>query len=623
MRDQASKSRNAELSPREVVLLAVWFAMLTGYIELGQLGYERFVRGQFLFLPKDVLWLTPVINSVFFLLAALMLLALSRRWRSIISCRGAVGVYLFLAFSCLLLMYHRLHGVAALLLAAGLAVQLSRWLARRGPGLLRIVRRTVPAMAAVIGLTASGLHLSRLLMEQRALRGLPPSAAANQSNVLLIILDTVRALNLSLYGYGRPTTPHLDRWAKRGVRFEQALSTAPWTLPSHATLFTGRWPHELGVGYDEPLNDRYPTLAEVLRERGYVTGGFVANKKYCGWETGLQRGFVHYEDYRLALGEILRGSALSRAIISNDRLRNLLDWHQLPDRKDAREINERFLAWLNGSNGRPFFAFLNYFDAHGPYLPPAPYAYRFGPKRPRHNVGLWPQEKPWTAEAIQTELDAYDESIAYLDSRIGELLDTLERHGHLRNTIVVITSDHGEEFGEHGAMAHGHDLYRPSVHVPLILLYPARIPPEGSVSAPVSQRDVPATIMDLLGDDAGQFPGRSLTRLWNGTADSSATASDTLRSELQYAHNLPDRYAVSKGDMEAVVFGGLRYIRNGDGTEELYDFHRDPWERRNLTGQEDDQTVQRFREALKTPYQDPGGPGGGAARVQPGTAARR
>ena len=126
-----------------------------------------------------------------------------------------------------------------------------------------------------------------------------PQADSGTPNVLLIVMDTVSAQHMSLYGYPRDTTPNLARLARKGVRFQHARSTAPWTLPSHASMFTGRWPHDLSVGYGQPLDASAPTLAESLRDRGYATGGFVANTLYCSAETGLNRGFIHYEDHEL------------------------------------------------------------------------------------------------------------------------------------------------------------------------------------------------------------------------------------------------------------------------------------------------------------------------------------
>jgi arylsulfatase A-like enzyme len=132
-------------------------------------------------------------------------------------------------------------------------------------------------------------------------------------------LDTVGAEAVSTYGYARETTPNLDRFAATGVQFERALSTAPWTLASHASMFTGHYPHELSVAWDKPLDETFPTLAEALRARGYVTGGFVANY-YCSFEFGLNRGFTHYEDFAVS-GRSSRSALRWCAATNNARLR--------------------------------------------------------------------------------------------------------------------------------------------------------------------------------------------------------------------------------------------------------------------------------------------------------------
>ena len=184
---------------------------------------------------------------------------------------------------------------------AGLAVQIRP--AGRPPAVSRssascAVRAPllVGAVLAIMLLTFGG----RAWSEYRASAALPP-APADARNVLLIVWDTVRAGNLSLHGYGRRTSPNLERLAGRGVRFDQAFATAPWTLPSHSSLFTGRWPHELTADWRSPLDETYPTLAEYLAAHGYDTAGFVANLDYCSRETGLSRGFAHYEDYPIEL----------------------------------------------------------------------------------------------------------------------------------------------------------------------------------------------------------------------------------------------------------------------------------------------------------------------------------
>src|SRR5262249_37940885 len=146
-----------------------------------------------------------------------------------------------------------------------------------------------------------------------------PPAPRGAPNVLLITLDTVRAKNLSLYGYGRHTAPQLERWAKRGGTFDRALATAPWTLPSHASMFTRRHPHPprrprppRSAGWPTPLDSPSPPLAEVLASHGYATAGFVANRYYAGFDSGLGRGFARYEDYRLTPGEFVNTSTLAK-----------------------------------------------------------------------------------------------------------------------------------------------------------------------------------------------------------------------------------------------------------------------------------------------------------------------
>jgi arylsulfatase A-like enzyme len=357
----------------------------------------------------------------------------------------------------------------------------------------------------------------------------------------------------------------------------------------------------MSAGYHTPLDDEHPTIAEVLSSRGYSTAGFVANLGYCGAATGLARGFVHYEDYPVSIGQVASSATLTRTFANNFRLRRLLQNDQHMNRKSADMLNRDVLDWIDNQS-RPFFIFVNYFDAHDPYLPPPPFDTRFGPGRQhgRHSpLHHWLYNRAlghtgMDARAIQEEIDAYDGAIAYLDDRLNELFTALRDRSLWENTLVVITSDHGEEFGEHGVFEHSYSLYRPSVHVPLILSFPARAIPGTRVQTPVSLRDLPATILELTGiGSEAAFPGDSLTRYW--TRQDSA-GEIPLRSDLQYASGQPEWFPVSKGDMKSVLFDGRRYIRNGDGSEELYDFHADAWETRNLASAPENRNVmERFR----------------------------
>ena len=210
--------------------------------------------------------------------------------------------------------------------------------------------------------------------------GLPPPPPGAR-NVVLIVWDTVRAYNLSAYGYPRNTTPNLARWARKGVRYNLALAPAPWTYPSHSCFFTGQWPFQLNSQWKFTLDTPDPTLAEYLASRGYQTAGFAANTNCCSYETGLARGFAHFEDYPLT-----PRSLLGRTVPGNWILMNILyrgDYHDMKwiglQSRGAHGINDAFLDWLRRRRpDRPFFAFLNYFDAHEPYVPPPGYA---GPLR--------------------------------------------------------------------------------------------------------------------------------------------------------------------------------------------------------------------------------------------------
>jgi arylsulfatase A-like enzyme len=493
---------------------------------------------------------------------------------------------------------------------------------------------SVPGLLGLVLVVAAFvLGGDRLKQWQEAARPLP---VAGSPNVLLIILDTVRADHLSLYGYRRATSPTLERLAKRGTRFDEARATAPWTLPSHASLFTGRWPHELHVKWRTPLRGNFPTLAEYLGSRGYATAGFVANTRYCSYDTGLDRGFTHYEDYDLDLKRLgpLRMAllaerpwdwvsklalSLSRSVDTGrfrPRVESALRWLLATGRKDAASINHAVLDWLSHRQEprRPFFVFLNYFDAHSPYLPPEGTPFRFG-LTPRTQADFILLAELWTmidklSLAPRYRLlaqDSYDNCIAYLDERLGELFDELQRRGVLDRTLVILTSDHGEELGEHGLFDHGESLYRPEARVPLLVVWPGprRLP--GVVRETVSLRDLPATIVDLVGLAAGSpFPGRSLAGLGRDPpprADLGVRDLSGALAELADPNPIRPsrgRSPATRGPLISLAEGDYVYIRNdGDGREQLFNERDDPDELFNRAGVEAMQPIlQRLRQNL-------------------------
>ncbi len=262
---------------------------------------------------------------------------------------------------------------------------------------------------------------------------------------------------------------------------------APWTYPSHTCFFTGQWPFELNTQWKFRLDTPQPTLAEFLASRGYQTAGFAANTNCCSYESGLARGFAHYEDYSLT-----PWSLLSRTVPGKWILENLVSPGNFFDRKwiglqtrHAHELNETFLTWLGRRRSdRPFFAFLNYFDAHEPYIPPLEHYGQFGirPAFPRDFRFLMDYvgtiKDLLQLRDITMARDCYDDCIASLDEQLGRLLETLQSRGLLENTDVIITSDHGEAFGEHKTFGHSYSVMLNEVGVPLVILSPALRPGE-------------------------------------------------------------------------------------------------------------------------------------------------
>ena len=330
------------------------------------------------------------------------------------------------------------------------------------------------------------------------------------SKVLVLIWDTARAANMSLYGYARPTTPNVERFAAGGTVFDRAFATASWSLPSHASIFTGRYPHELSTGYRKPLDGVHDTIGEAMAEAGYATGGFTANLFYGSPDYGIGRGFATY-DARPPMDPsvIALGWYNAQKVYEWGLLRG--GSHERLQRRRASHVNAAFFRWVERRGDRPFFAVLNHFDAHQPYAPPPPFNTAFSTAEQRY----WFDEDhhAFAASDLRDFQDTYDSAIHYLDDQFQRLLDGLAQRGLLDNTIVILTSDHGEEFGEHGAALVGHmkSLYSGVLHVPLVVVAPGRVAAGVRRQDVVSIRDIPATVLDLAGvPNTKSFPGTSL-----------------------------------------------------------------------------------------------------------------
>lgn len=591
-----------------LILVAAWFGLATGFIEVSVLLLGKGFFHKLLLFGPHVVWMAPLAELIFFVMSGCVFLVLQRLLK-IGPLPVIIFVLAFFSFLGLTLMFPKLQHYAALLLSAGLAVQTARTVRTHLAGFRWLVRRTTPAMLALTILAAAGQSGWQLISERKAMANLK-STAPNSPNVLIIVLDTVRAQSLSAYGYSRPTTPQLEKLAKNGVLFEQAISPAPWTLVSHGTMFTGHFPHELSADWEKPLDATYPTLAEDFRDHGYATAGFVANMIYCSYEMGLNRGFVHYEDYPVSLRELALSSSLVSNVVNSQVVRQLAGNYDVFDRKYAAQVNHDFLRWLSHNKQKPFFVFLNYFDPHEPYMPLQPFDARFGQKTPRRNylVKRWAHEgarldkESMSPAEIQAELDAYEGSINYLDQQLGLLFDELKQQKILENTLVIITADHGEQFGEHGIFTHGNSLYLQTLRVPLLISFPTHVPANTSVREPVTLRDLPATIIDLVQlGDKDRFPGQSLVQFWNGTTNTDSANRSPLLSEASVGPDTKPHEPLFKGDMRSLVIDRKHYILNGDGREELYDLDTDPQETKDLAGSDEGrQITSRYRSLLKS-----------------------
>jgi arylsulfatase A-like enzyme len=494
----------------------------------------------------------------------------------------------------------RLYRRASLLLAFGIAVAFSRYLRTREQPAARLWRRSILALGPTLLLVIAAIQGGTWLTERRAASNLP-SAPSGSPNVLVVVLDTLRADHLSSYGYLRGTTPEIDKVAGHGVLFENAIAPSSWTLPSHASLLTGRSVYEHGMGNVQPMPwpgwgksslNGLPTLGEALQKRGYRTGAFSANRIYFTSNVGLGRGFIHFEDYFYSVGDsFVRtqfGREFARLYMNRSskstftrafRTLGLGSWLDKDSegsgdyggvygvRKRASEVNRESLRWVERDRQHPFFAFLNYLDVHYGYGGPAGY--------------------PKPAWSHGTAIDEYDAGLKYDDDCIGQLLTQLDQLGVLRNTIVVITSDHGEGLGDHGLIYHGAALYRELVRVPLIISYPGHVPEGIRVHRPVANTAIAGTVMDLITGNENQFPGPPLSLLWSKSA--TAIWPDPA-SELPQTNTVvaADRLLQGKiqiatdGWMKSIVTPRWHLIVHQKHGEQLFDWQADPGELRNV-----------------------------------------
>jgi arylsulfatase A-like enzyme len=577
--------------PWVYLLLGLWFGLLTGLTEsLFYIVPHHWHLISLASIRPHYEWIPSVTYMGLFSATGLCLGLLGRllpsTWPSKRLLGGVLGLFLLAFFYALIeqldeLLKFGTNWFGQLMLAIGLISILLPRLLHRPERLFKGLVYSLPVLGLTVTLWSGWVHGGQAWQERRMVAELKPGPHPSP-NVLLIVLDAVRASNMSLYGHGRPTTPNLERLAASSVVFDNAISGSSWTLPGHVTMFTGLHVHDLPRLELEGLPEHVTTLAEALHAQNYLTAGFVANLGYGNRYTGLAQGFVHYNDYLLSCSSVLGYPKIGRAVYSV--FRNLFGLRTDIHRKSAQQVNEEFLAWRDRHPDQAFFAFLNYFDAHQPYLPPPPFDALDGPISPAEYESLsgWLHKMAKTEEDIETGLKAYDRCITYLDYQIQQLLAELEKRGDLDNTLIIITSDHGEEFGEHKYFTHANSLYHPQVHVPLLMCLPKRLPPGQRVHEYVSLADLPATILDLVGEHSSQIPGQSLAAYWDTSHPRPVPLPVLTELDKSPFHEM-GLMMNADGAVRAIYSQGKKYLRkDADGQEEVYDLKHDPEEKRNL-----------------------------------------
>ena len=536
----------------DLLLWTVILAGTAGLIEGVALGVAD-AAGFIAWVSVDHVWQAPVANVLLIGAVAVPLAVaawgMPPAWRWFLMVPAALAT-LGLVF---LVVHYKLAVWAQVILSFGIGYQVARFIERRRYQWRGKAVGSAALLAFAVAASGIGVRMDRV----RAGGAASVRTEEARPSFLLVVLDAVRASSLGAYGYERPTSPVLDRLAARGVVFEQAFSTAPWTLPSHGSMFSGRWPHELRTGWRRGLPDSIPLLAEFMRSNSYRTGGFTGNLLYTTEASGFNRGFDRYESFPNSLKQFLLAPALAQ--LAWQRHLRFRSERRLSDRKSASAVTRGFLDWV-GTEKRPFFAFLNLYDAHAPYEPPPAWRDRF--------------------RSADTRIDLYDASIAAQDSVLGATLDSLDARGLLDRTVVLVTADHGELHGEHGIHGHGNSLYVAELRVPLVIAGPG-IPMGRRVPATVSLRDVAATVVQLTNLSGAPFPGETISHYWSDSTHGTVTS--PAYSEVEPAPGVAPDSPLAGGPLRSLVSFPYRAVQHVDGRIELYDLAKDPGEERDVS----------------------------------------
>lgn len=406
-------------------------------------------------------------------------------------------------------------------------------------------------------------------------------------NILFIIIDAARADRFSCYGHSNRTTPNIDQMAAEGVVYENAISAAGWTLPSHTSMFTGTYISKHGVNNENHVyNHKYILMPEVLKRAGYKTVGFCTND-WISDATGLTRGFSEFYDFHYP--KLIHKA---RRFLNSLRINGKDSW--------AYAINKNVKKWLKKNTGdTPFFMFLHYGELHLPYQVPPPFNSQFLPKGMSYAEAQRVNQDPkafYAGVAEMSEQDfeiskaLYDGALAYVDQRVFELYQYLKKLGQLDNTLIIISSDHGESLGDHGHFDHYYVLYEGLLKVPFIIRYPEKFPAGTRYQKPVQTLDLLPTLKEMLelrDPELNEMQGIPLPPFDSPEKQREFTISERYKDLKGLKKSYPDRDLSRLVQWEldrktAIRTEKYKLIASENYESELYDLESDPQENANL-----------------------------------------
>jgi len=447
---------------------------------------------------------------------------------------------------------------------------------------LSLKRRLAYVALAIATVLAITLPLRRVHHRWSAATAHAIDRSAGPPNVVLIVMDTARQDRLSSYGYERETSPRLTELADSATTYANAYSTSSWTAPGHASLFTGLFPVAHGATQEDwGLDGHLTTMAEALSANGYRTVGIVENPMLSR-NLGYAQGFAEYHEVWLPRTRPGPGSPAL----------------------------DRFVEAVGGATtGQPLFVFVNLIEPHSPYNSSRQFRERFltDPTIPL-DANEWRDYYVGRRAFSEAELahlnELYDAELLFTDHVVGEMADALRERGLLDETVLIVTSDHGENIGDHGHMDHVFSLYETTTRIPLVIRYPAFFEPGSTVESPVQLTDVFPTVLALTGIDDAEHPSQGRSLLGELPSEREVLCEYYYpRQAIRGYRRLDDRaspiLAPYKRRIRSLIAGGVKLIWGSDGRSELYDLRGDPGERVDvIDSPEHSETARALEERL-------------------------